>query len=405
MSKSKSPKLSTQFSLSPEEKLMEVGAESGQMFIGIPKDENYSDGRVALTPLSSAILVNRGHRIIMESNAGVGSNFYDNDYSEAGVEICDDGKKVFEADIILKVTPPKQKDLDLLKPGQTLISPLQLPTMSGAMLQQLKAKKITCIAFEYLADDTGVFPIVRAMSEIAGSSSILIASELLSKTNNGKGILLGGVTGVPPAKVVILGGGVVGEYASRAAMGLGAEVKVFDNSISKLMRMQNNLESRVFTSTIDPKILSKEMETADVMVGAIHSKSGRSPIIVTESMVAKMKKGSVIIDISIDQGGLFETSDITTLEDPTFIAYDVVHYCVPNIAARVARTSSKAVSNILSNYLLSMHENGGLDNFLQQFVNCRQGIYLYKGALTNKHLSEQFDIKFTSIDLLLASVF
>jgi len=399
------PKISEEFSPSPLEQLVKIDNDTNQLFIGIPKDENYSDGRVALTPLSAAILVNRGHRIIMESNAGVGSNFYDNDYSEAGVEICDDGKKVFEADIILKVTPPKQKDLELFKPGQTLISPLQLPTMTGEMLMQLKLKKITCIAFEYLADDTGVFPIVRAMSEIAGSSSILIASELLSKTNKGKGILLGGVTGVPPAKVVILGGGVVGEYASRAAMGLGAQVRVFDNSISKLMRMQNNLESRVFTSTIDPKILSKEMETADVMIGAIHSKSGRSPIIVTESMVAKMKKGSVIIDISIDQGGLFETSEITTLEDPTFLAYDVVHYCVPNIAARVARTSSKAVSNILSNFLLTMFDNGGLDTFLQLHLNCRQGIYLYKGTLTNKHLSEQFNIKFTSIDLLIASSF
>jgi alanine dehydrogenase len=263
-------------------------------------------------------------------------------------------------------------------------------------------KKVTALALEYIKDEAGSFPFVRSMSEIAGSSAIQIAGELLNSTKNGQGLLLGGISGVPPANVVVLGAGVVGEFAIRAALGLGASVKVFDNNIYKLMRLQNNVGRRLFTSAFYPDVLQKELEDADVVVGAIHSESGRTPIIVSEEIVSMMKPGAVIIDVSIDQGGVFETSEVTSHQNPTFKKYEVIHYCVPNIASRVARTASYAMSNILSSRLLKSSELGGIDKLFFYDHTSRHGVYIYKGCLTNKHLSERFNIKHTNIDLLFA---
>jgi alanine dehydrogenase len=281
-----------------------------------------------------------------------------------------------------------------LKMNQILISPIHLPTINDSFLNKLMKKKVTALALEYIKDEAGSFPFVRAMSEIAGSNAIQIAGELLSSAKNGQGLLLGGISGVPPANVVILGSGVVGEFATRAALGLGASVKIFDNNIYKLMRLQNNVNRRLFTSAFYPDVLQKELEDADVVVGAIHSELGRTPVVVTEEMVSMMKPGSVIVDVSIDQGGVFETSE--------FKKYDVIHYCVPNIASRVARTSSYAMSNILSLRLLKSAELGGLEKLFYYDHTSRHGVYIYKGCLTNKHLSERFNIKHTNIDLLFA---
>ena len=264
-------------------------------------------------------------------------------------------------------------------------------------------KRITGLSFENLNDDSGHNPIVRSMSEIAGSAVMLIAGQHLSSANNGKGVLVGGISGIPPTKVIIIGAGIVGEYAARTALAMGSSVKTFDNNIYKLKRLQNNIGGRLWTSVIEPKILAKQLKTCEIAVGALGSTGGRTPIYVTEEMVSNMRPGSVIVDVSIDRGGCFETSEITSHEHPIFIKYGVVHYCVPNIPSGFARTASQAISNVLMPLLLEIGEEGGLDNLIWHKINIRSGIYLFKGALTNIHLSQRFDIKYTDLNLLIAS--
>ena len=388
--------------LEPRESPVMVANKQSKLFIGIPRERSFQEHRIGLTPESVKTLVANGHRIIIESNAGKESHFYDTDYSEAGAEITDSREEVYKADMIIKIAPPSLEEIDLMQWNQTLISPIHLPTMQREYLTKLIDKKITALAFEYTKDEAGYFPFVRSMSEIAGNSSILIAAEYLSNANHGKGILLGGVSGVPPAKVVILGAGAVGTYAARAALGLGAVVSIFDNNVYKLQRLQERINARVFTSIISPSILEEELKTADVAIGAIHSKKGRTPIIVTEEMISRMKAGSVIIDISIDQGGCFETSSITTHSSPTFKKYDVTHYCVPNIGSRVSRTASYAFSNILMPILLHCGELNGIKGLIFEDAGIRNGIYIYNGNLTNEHLSRLFNIKNTNLELLFA---
>lgn len=393
------------FSMMPQEAMLTVMNKEGKLFIGVPKESSFQENRVALIPEAVAVLVGRGHRVVIESNAGEGSHIYDIDYTDAGGEIVYSREEVFKADIILKCAPLKEEELNMLHMNQVVISPIHLPTLTGEQLKRIINKKITAIAFEYIKDEADTFPIVRSMSEIAGNAAIMVASEFLANLKDGKGILLGGITGVPPASVVILGAGTVGEYAARTALGLGAEVKIFDNSIYKLKRLQNHLGVRIYTSIIRQDILQKALQHADVAIGAIHSKLGNTPMIVTDHMVSNMKAGSVIIDVSIDQGGCFETSEVTSHEKPFFKKYDVIHYCVPNIPSRVPRTASLAISNVLTPLLLETHQLGGLDKMLQNSLPTRNGVYIYKGHLTNKHLSEKFEIKFTDLELFFTSAF
>lgn len=386
-----------------QEKKLYLGKKTAQLFIGIPKENLFQENRVPLTPEAVETLCSNGNKIYIESKAGEASRFSDKDFSEAGAKIVYDKKQVYEADILLKVTPPDSEDIDLLHEGQTLITPLHLPTLKPEVIQALMKKRVTALAFEYIKDESNTFSFVRCMSEIAGSTAILIASELLADSKNGRGNLLGGLSGIPPTQVLILGAGVVGEFAARAAIGLGATVKVYDNNVYKLSRLQNNLSERLHTSVINRRWLLSDIRLADVVVGAVHSESGRTPVIVSESMVMEMKPGSVIIDVSIDQGGCIETSEITSHAKPTFIKHDVIHYCVPNIASRVPRTASYAISNIVNNTLMKISEFGGLDNLIKLRDGVRHGVYVYKGFLTNNYLSQRFELKFTDVNLLLAS--
>ncbi|MGB0839377.1 MAG: alanine dehydrogenase [Chitinophagales bacterium] len=394
---------SFEFALTPQEEMLEMLPKKGKLFLGVPKETSFQESRVALTPSGVALLVNNGHKVVVESQAGEKADFTDQEYAEAGAEIAFDTKRVFEAHIILKIAPPRQDEIELLQHDQIIFSPLHLPTITQEYLKNLQQKKVTALAYEYIKDESGAFPMVRTLSEIAGYTSILIAAEYLNNNKMGKGILLGGVSGVPPAKVLILGAGVVGEFATRAALGLGAEVRVFDNNIYKLLRLQNNVNVRVFTSIIDPNILTEELKNADVVIGAIHSESGRSPVVVTDAMISNMKAGSVIVDVSIDQGGCFETSRVTSHENPIFIRHDVIHYCVPNIASRVAKTASSAMSHALVPLLLKAQEFGGFEKLLYNSMGTRHGVYVYKGILTNQHLGQRFGITATNINLLMAS--
>lgn len=393
----------TQNLLQTQEQLMPLEKKKGGLYIGIPKETTLQENRVALVPSSVLTLTSRGNRILVETGAGEHAHYSDHEYSEAGAEIAYSAEQVYQADVILKVAPPTLDELEYFRPHQILISPLQAPLITEEYIHKLRQKRVIALAMEYIKDDFGFYPVVRIMSEIAGMNAMLTAAELLSTSRGGIGVLLGGVAGVPPAKVVILGAGVVGEFATRVALGLGAEVRIFDNNIFKLMRLQNQVGRQLYTSAIDPIVLAHELTTADATIGAIHSGSGRAPMVVTENMVRKMKTGSVIIDVSIDQGGCFETSRVTTHDKPTFRYHDVIHYGVPNIASRVPRTASHAISNILTPILLRSEQYGSLYNLLISSHGLLHGIYIFKGSLTNFYLSERFKMRFTSIELLITA--
>lgn len=385
--------------------MLENSRNRKRISIGIVKESTLQENRIALVPTSVRYLNGRGHTIMIERGAGEKSNFSDSEYSEAGALIVDDKTQVLGCDVIIKVAPATKQELELLKPNQMLISPIQIPLMDKEYIQLLQKKRVIALAMEYLMDDDGSFPLVRIMSEMAGISAIHTAAELLSSTSGGKGILLGGVSGVPPAKVVILGAGVVAEHATRAAIGLGASVYLFDNNIYKLMRIQSQLGTKLFTSSINPGELEKHLMDADVAIGAIHSKSGRTSMIVTEAMVSKMKPGSVIIDVSIDQGGCFETSEITSHNAPTFEKMGVIHYCVPNIASKIPHTASIAISNIITPILAMAVGNTGIEELFFSHQNLRNGVYTYKGYLTNQYLADRFELKYTNLDLLITYTF
>lgn len=395
--------LARQATLQPKEALVEMKKPQHGLYIGVPKETILQEHRVALTPSSVNLLVNNGNEVWIEAGAGKEARFADKDYSEAGAKICYNAEEIYKADVIVKVEPPVQKEIDLLQSKQLLISAVQLSSRSEAYIRHLMQKKLTAIAFEYLKSSDDIYPIVRSMNEIAGTTSISIASELLTSTRGGKGEMLGGVTGIPPTEIVIIGAGTVGEYAARAALGVGATVKVFDNSLEKLRQLQNNLGVKIFTSLLHPKILQKALTTADVAIGCLWSEEGRSPTVVTEPMVTHMKPLSVIVDVCIDQGGCFETSEVTSHDKPTFIKHDVIHYCVPNINSRVCRTASYALSNILTPLLLDVAEAGSITDYLWSNHAARNGVYIYKGNLTNKHIGQRLNIYHKDLDLLIAA--
>ncbi|VXB88932.1 Alanine dehydrogenase [Flavobacterium sp. 9R] len=389
----------TKQQLMPQEEKLEVARHKSELFIGIPKETSYQEKRICLTPDAVNSLTFQGHRVMIESGAGESSSYSDKEYCDAGAEVTKDTAKVFSCPMILKVEPPTLAEIEMLNNKAIVLSAIQLKTRQKAYFEALARKKITALAFEYIKDEDGSYPAVKSLSEIAGTASILIASDLMITTEFGKGLLFGNITGVPPTEVVILGAGTVGEFAAKTAIGLGANVKVFDNSITKLRRLQNNLNQRIFTSTIQPKALLKALRRCDVAIGAMRGKE-RCPIVVTETMVEHMKKGAVIVDVSIDTGGCFETSEITSHEKPTFIKSNVLHYCVPNIPSRYSKTASLSISNIITPYLLQIAEDGGLESAIRCNKGLKNGVYLYHGILTNKAIGDWFDIQDNDINLI-----
>ncbi|MFV8343270.1 alanine dehydrogenase [Flavobacterium sp. XS2P39] len=389
----------TKQQLLPQEEKLEIRRRKSELFIGIPKETSYQERRICLTPDAVNTLTYHGHRVMIEAGAGESSSYSDKEYFEAGAEITNDIKKVFSCPMILKVEPATLAEIEMMNPETILISAIQLKTRKKTYFEALTKKKITALAFEYIKDEDGTYPAVKSLSEIAGTASILIAAELMITNEFGKGLLFGNITGVPPTEVVILGAGTVGEFAARTAIGLGATVKVFDNSITKLRRLQNNLNQRVFTSTIQPKSLLKALRRCDVAIGAMRGQE-RCPVVVTETMVEYMKKGAVIVDVSIDTGGCFETSEVTSHEKPTFIKNNVLHYCVPNIPSRYSKTASLSISNIITPYLLQIAEDGGIESALRCNKGLKNGVYLYHGILTNKAIGDWFDIPDNDINLI-----
>jgi alanine dehydrogenase len=386
--------------LIPLPEKLEIKKQKDELYIGIPKETHFEEKRICLTPSAVAALTSNGHRIVVESGAGDGTNFSDNEYSEAGAKISYNPNDVFACNIILKIEPPSLEEIEMINPQSVLFSAMQIKTQKKEFFEALAKKRITAIAFDYIQDNHGVFPLVKSLSEIAGIASILIASELMNSTGVGNGLILGNIGGVPPSRVVIIGAGTVAEFAARSALGLGAQVEVFDNSLTKLRNLQHKLNFPIATSTLQPKNLLKSLIDCDVAIGAIRGET-RTPVVVSESMVEQMKKGAVVVDVSIDNGGCFETSEVTTHSNPTIVRHGVIHYCVPNIPSRYSRTASVSISNIFTPYLLNIGEEGGLENAARFDKSLQKGMYFYHGILSNKTIADWFNLPFTDINLLI----
>lgn len=382
--------------LLPKEEKLEVVKKNKKFSIGIPKETCLNERRTCITPDAVQVLVNAGHHITIESGAGQGSFFTDLQYSNSGAKITKSPEEAFGQDLVLKINPPTEEEIDYLKIGSYLISALQINLRDQNYFKKLGEKKINAIAFEFIADEYKQLSLVRLIGEIAGNISILYASELLALSN---GLMLGGITGVRPTEVVIIGAGIVGEFATKAAVGLGASVKIFDNSLSKLRRIHSLVDSRVPTSIIDPKELAKSLRRADVVIGAF-SKCSVMPI-VTEQMVQNMKKGSVIIDVTIDNGKVIETSELTDMEDPYIIKHGVIHCGLPNLTSKMPRTTSKAISNFFLSYLLNYDDEGGFENMLVKRNEMKDSLYMYKGRHTKKMICDRFNLTYHDINLLI----
>jgi alanine dehydrogenase len=389
--------------LMPQSEMLEIKKQHKSLSIGVPKEIAFQETRIALAPEAVGTLVQHGHQVFIESNAGKAAHFPDHEYSEAGASIVYSPEEVYKADIILKVAPPTLSEIDFFQQRQVIFSALHLPGQTDEYFKRLIAKKITAISYEHIKDKTNSFPVIRSLSEIAGNTAIFIASEYLSSPEYGRGKMLGGFSGITPTEVVVLGAGTVAEYAVRSALGLGAMVRVFDDSIYKLRSIQNKVNTQLFTSVLQHKVLLKALRTADVVIGALHAVDGRTPCVVSEDMIKEMQYGSVIVDVSIAQGGCFETSRVTNHTQPVFKKHGITHYCVPNIASRVPHTASFALSNFFAPIIDHIGEEGGINGILRMDQGIRQGVYLYQGIMTNRYIADTYNIPFQDIDLLMAA--
>lgn len=388
----------------PKEELMEVGRKQKSLSFGIPFEREKSENRIPLTPQGVELLVANGHEIVIESGAGNAANYYDHDFSEAGARIVNNHEDPFRCDVVLKVAPPDAEERQLLSPGQLLISLLHMVRQDREAIQQLMHRKVNALGYEFLKDESDCYPVVRSMSEIEGYTAIMLASEYLSKAKDGKGVLLGGITGISPAEVVVIGAGTAGEFAVRAALGLGCQVKVFDNSYHNLRELERNVGQRLFTSVLHPQVLSKALRSADAVIGSLRYHDPQSGFLISDEQVAGMKPGSIIVDLSMGNGGCLETVASSRREsEEVTIQHGVIHYSVHNIASRVARTASIALSNIFAPVLLRLALAGGVSQLIKQDVGVSNGLYLYKGILTNRTVGEKFNIPSKDIGLLMAA--
>jgi len=389
--------------LLPQEERLVVKTNCTSVSIGVPREHSFQENRVSLCPEGVQLITDHGHRVIVERGAGLLAGFRDEEYADAGAEIVDEARFVFEANIVIKVAPPTLQEINSMQNGKAIISALHSTAQTFEYYKLLMQKKITAFSYELIKDNAGMFPVLYSMSEITGYTTVQIAAEYLSKSDFGRGVILGSVTGITPTEVVIIGAGTVGEFAARAMLGLGANVKIFDNKLYKLKALQASLGTRLFTSIIHPKVLQKALRTTDVLIGALHSREGRSPVVVSEEMVMSMKTGSIIIDASIDQGGCVATSMPTTHHNPVFRFNGVTHYCVPNIPSRVPRTASYALSNFFTPVIIDIGEAGSIDRYLVRDPGFRQGAYIFNGILTNNIIGENFRLPYQDIDLLMAA--
>ena len=391
--------------LLPREETLERRPQQKKFIIGIPLEKDENERRIALVPNAVDLLIKNGHKVVMEENAGRAAHFTNEMYAEAGAQITQTAAEVWQSDIIVKIAAPEVDEIDLMHKNQTVFSALMSQSRNKAYFKKLIEKKAIAIAYELIKDKTGAFPLVRSMSEIIGNTSIMVAAEYLSSPKYGKGVMLGGFPGIRPSEVIIIGSGTVAEYAARTAYGMGAQVRIFDDSVYKMRDLQNKLEFRVSTSVLQPVLLLKALKEADVVIAAKHSSSGQSACLISAEIVKQMKRGAVIVDVSIDQGGCFETSHPTSHQHPVFQEFGVTHYCVPNIASRVPHTASYSLSNYLTGLLLKIGETGEINHYILRDKPFSNGVYIYNGVLTNKNIADTFGLSFRDLDLLMTALY
>lgn len=375
-----------------------------RLVLGLPNELSKGENRICLTPESVHCLVSMGHEIRIQRGAGEGAHYSNSEYAEAGALIVESAGEVYTSDMVLKATSVSPADAVCMHEHQIILSPLKMGDLRKEAIIEMMQRKVTAIGFDLLQDGEGEFPVVRIMSEIAGTSAILVASEYLNNSQGGKGVLLGGVSGITPSEVVILGAGTLGEYAARTALGLGAVVKVFDRSVARLRRLNQLLGQRVFTSVFHRPVLERALISADVVIGAMRCFDTVNTVMVSEEQVKLMKRGSVIVDMSIDHGGCIETAGPTTHEKPVYTYEGVIHYCVPNVLSRVARTASIAYSNVFLPLLEDMASRVGVEQAIRFDRGMREGVYLYNGILTKHVLADRFGLISRDIDLLIAAL-
>lgn len=384
---------------------MAVDAKSAQLQIGLPKEHAMNEHRLLLTPESVQLLVAQGHEIVVESGAGNQAGFTDARYAKAGATIAHGPEEVFQCAIIAKVAPPTVAEIAMMKGRQTLVSALQLRTRNRDYFKSLADKKITALALEEVRNSEDQSALRMAMSEIAGQMAARVGASLLADGAHGsrKGKLMGPIPGVSPARVVVLGAGVAGLSAVRAAHGMGSQVVLMDSNINRL-RAAQELNPTLMTEVIQELVVAKRLKKADLVIGALHPVNGRTPVVVSEDAIAAMEPNSVIIDISIDSGGCFESSELTSHENPTYEKHGIIHYCIPNMASAVGHTATIALSNFVAPMLSTLSELGGVEDCLHYDLNMRAGLYLYKGLLTKRHLGEHFDLPFSNDALLFGNL-
>lgn len=397
------PSFPISIGLQPLEEMLEVGRKTKKLTIGIPKETTCGETRVPLTPEAVKILSSYGHEVVIETNAGKNANFSDLHYSENGAIIVPTAKEVFQSDFIIKVSPFSLEEVELLTTNQTIISALHINGYTPEFIKGLMQKRVTAIISDGIKDSENCYPILRSMSALAGSTAILVAAELMSTTNKGKGVLLGSIPGITPAEVVILGASTAAEFAARAAIGLGAEVKIVDYSLKRLSEIQSLIGQRVYTTNFHPQVIEKILKTADVVIATIIPEDPKKRLQIDENMVKMMKDGAVVIDLTVDRGGSFSTSEYKTNIDAPFVKHNVVHYCIPNITSRMARTASIALSNIYTPLLLDIAESPSIKAYIKENHGIRNGVYVFNGMLTNNYLGDLYNIPSRDIDLLMAA--
>ncbi len=371
--------------------------------IGIPKEDQRIEKRLAITPETAGLLVEAGYRVLVESDAGLTINYSDRYYAESGAEIVFSPAEVYQADIILKISPPSFEEIGWMKPRCTVFSFLQIHLLSRASIDLMMKKRINAVAYELVLDDNAVSPFVTAISEIEGACSITVAGELLSNAHGGKGILLGGVPGISPTEIIIFGAGVAGKVAARAALALGASVKIFDNEVHKLRDIQHKLGQTMFTSTLQPNVMRNAFRSADVVIGAMQYVNKTHVYRISSDLIREMKKGSLIIDLRMSQGGCFETTLEACLPNHPFIfeRFGVLHFCELSLASRVARTSSIALSNIFITMFTALADSGGVGQFARFDRGFAAGFYMFSGKMVNSYVANHFNLPVNDIGLFL----
>ena len=394
---------STKSLRTPQELLKEQSSWHRPLSIGIPKEDQTSEKRLAFTPEAIDMLVESGYEVVIEENAGLGINYSDRIFAENGAFITNDKKQVYACDLIFKIAPPTIKEIALMKDKGTILNMLQISDITIDVIKAMQAKQINAIAYDLMSVDDKSYPVRNSISEIEGMAAISVASEFLSNEKGGKGILLGGVPGVSPTEVIVVGAGMAGTVVAKAALALGATIKVFDNDLRKLRKLQDDLKFPVFTSVFQPNVLINAFKTADVVIGAMRYINDPVRYVISEEAVKTMKKSSLLIDLRINQGGCFETTCFLPAGHPKiFEKHGVVHYCVPNLSSRVARTTSMALSNILVPLVNRLNEMGSLAGAIKSESAFLSGCYIYNGRLVNNYLAKHFNLPSNDINLYLS---